>query len=240
MTVYANDPASRRAVADTLLALRDRRLNQGTSGNVSARTPGGMLVTPTGLAPDVLLPEHVVHMSLSGAVDRDQLVPSSEWQMHADVYRARPDVAAIVHCHSPFATILACARKAIPAMHYMVAAAGGRGIPLAAYATFGSKALAEANLAALESSGACLLANHGQLAVGADLPAALKLAELVEEMAHCYWGSLAVGGPVILDDSQMDEVAEAFASYGQQASHPELSGGNALYPGNSQAPTDPD
>ena len=98
----------------------------------------------------------------------------------------------------PFATILACARKAIPSMHYMVAAAGSYGIPLADYATFGSSELSEANLAALSSSMACLLANHGQLAVGFDLPGALKLAELVEEQAHCYWGTLSIGGPVLL------------------------------------------
>lgn len=240
MSGYANCTASREAVVDTLRALSDRRLNRGTSGNVSARTPRGMLVSPTGVAPQDLLPEHVVHMSLSGQVDTDQLAPSSEWQMHAAVYRARPDVSAIVHCHSPYATILACARKPIPAMHYMVAAAGGRGIPLAEYATFGTGALAEANLAALASSHACLLANHGQLAVGADLVTALKLAELVEEMAHCYWGSLAIGGPVILDDAQMDEVVEAFASYGQQVSHPGLAAGNALFKPGEPPAADPD
>lgn len=150
-------------------------------------------------------------MSLGGVSDRDQLRPSSEWQMHADIYRVKPDISAIVHCHSPYATILACARKSIPAMYYMEAAAGGREIPLADYATFGSKALAEAILQALSSTTACLLANHGQLSVATDLESALTLAELVEEQAHCYWGTLAIGGPVLLD-----EVLTAFASYGQQ------------------------
>ena len=175
-----------------------------------------MLITPTGIVPDQLLPEHIVQMSLTGEVDPDQLTPSSEWQMHAAVYAAKPDINAVVHCHSPYATILACARKPIPAMHYMVAAAGSDEIPLAEYATFGSSELSQANLRGLSSAMACLLANHGQLTVGADLGSALKLAELVEEQAHCYWGTLAIGGPVLLEKSQMDEVLTAFVSYGQQ------------------------
>lgn len=216
MAPYRDDIDSRQAVVDTLRELGIRNLNKGTSGNVSVATEDGMLITPTGVSPQTLLPEHIVHMALDGAVDENQWTPSSEWQMHADVYAGKPGAFAIVHCHSPFATILACARKAIPAMHYMVAAAGGHGIPLADYATFGSRALSQANLQALSTSMACLLANHGQLAIGSDLPGALKLAELVEEQAHCYWGTLCIGGPVLLDTEQMDEVTAAFASYGQQ------------------------
>ena len=215
-------------MVDTLQALSDKNLNKGTSGNVSAFTGQGMLITPTGVAAEVLLPEHIVHMALDGTVDEDQLTPSSEWQMHADVYRGKPGITAVVHCHSPFATILACARKPIPAMHYMVAAAGSYGIPLADYATFGSKALSEANLEALSTSLACLLANHGQLATGFDLPGALKLAELVEEQAHCYWGTLSIGGPELLSKEQMDDVLTAFVSYGQQEKRKDLASGNKL------------
>jgi L-fuculose-phosphate aldolase len=228
MKQYSNDGESRREIVATLRALSDKNLNKGTSGNVSAATADGMLITPTGVTPDIMLPEHIVHMSLDGEVDEDQLTPSSEWQMHADVYRGKPGITAVVHCHSPYATILACARKAIPSMHYMVAAAGSYGIPLADYATFGSRELSEANLSALSSSLACLLANHGQLAVGFDLPGALKLAELVEEQAHCYWGTLSIGGPVLLSTQQMDEVLTAFASYGQQEKRKDLASGNKL------------
>ena len=228
MKQYSNDLASRQAVVDTLVALGGKGLNKGTSGNVSAYTGEGMLITPTGVAPEILKPEHIVHMSLDGQVDADQLTPSSEWQMHADIYSGKPGIAAVVHCHSPYATILACARKAIPAMHYMVAAAGSYGIPLADYATFGSKALSAANLEALSSSMACLLANHGQIAVGFDLQGALKLAELVEEQAHCYWGTLAIGGPVVLEKEQMDDVLTAFVSYGQQDKRKDLASGNKL------------
>ncbi|MEP4145978.1 MAG: class II aldolase/adducin family protein [Halioglobus sp.] len=228
MKQYRNDPESRQAIVDTLVALGDKNLNKGTSGNVSAYTGEGMLITPTGVSPEVLRAEHIVHMSLNGEIDEGQLTPSSEWQMHADIYGGKPGIKAVVHCHSPYATILACSRKPIPAMHYMVAAAGSYGIPLAAYATFGSKALSAANLEALSTSMACLLANHGQLAVGFDLGRALKLAELVEEQAHCYWGTLAIGGPVLLESEQMDEVLNAFVSYGQQEKHKDLGSGNKL------------
>jgi len=136
--------------------------------------------------------------------------------MHADVYREKPEVAAIVHCHSPYATILACAGRSIPPLHYMVAAADSRNIPLAPYATFGSKELSRCNLDALSASKACLLANHGQLATGKNLDEALKLADLVEELAHCYWGTLCIGEPQLLGDAQMEDVEQAFTTYGQQ------------------------
>jgi len=218
MSTVGSDHHQRLAVVQAMQELIARRLTAGTSGNISIRTEGGMLITPTGLAPALLLQEHIVAIDLDGRAAQDQLTPSSEWQMHADVYRQKPEVRAIVHCHSPYATILACARKPIPPLHYMVAAAGSYGIPLADYATFGSRELSRANLEALSGSMACLLANHGQLATGSNLDEALKLAELVEELAHCYWGTLAIGGPLILDPPQMDAVMAAFASYGQQKS----------------------
>lgn len=208
----------RLAVVQAMQAMVEKRLNTGTSGNISTRTDAGMLITPTGINPAALSPKHIVSMDLEGKLDEDQLTPSSEWHMHADVYREMSEVHAIVHCHSPYATILACAHKPIPAMHYMVAAAGGDTIPLADYARFGSKELSRANLQALSSHKACLLANHGQLATGKNLEEAFNLAELVEEQAHCYWGTLAIGGPSLLDERQMKDVLDAFAGYGQQKS----------------------
>lgn len=229
MSLYSNNTESRQAVVATLQALGAKNLNKGTSGNVSVATEDGMLITPTGVAVEILQAEHIVHMALDGSVEPGQLAPSSEWKMHAAVYRHKPGTAAVVHCHSPFATILACARKAIPAMHYMVAAAGGDSIPLAGYATFGSDELSAAAMQALSGNMACLLANHGQLAIGRDLAAALKLAELVEEQAHCYWGTLSIGGPVLLDGQEMDAVQQAFADYGQQAGRSDLASGNKFY-----------
>jgi L-fuculose-phosphate aldolase len=221
MTAYRNDEASRQAVLDALQSLLDSGLTSGTSGNVSVQTDAGMLITPTGVAPKNLQHEHIVAIALDGTPAAGQLLPSSEWRMHADIYRNKPGVNAVVHCHSNYATILACAHKPIPAQHYMVAAAGSHEIPLAPYASFGSQALADANLEALAHANACLLANHGQLATGPDLDSALVLAGLVEEQAFWYWGVLAIGQPQVLNSEQMNEVKDLFARYGQQHPAPE-------------------
>ncbi len=219
MAAYGNDLDSRRQVVAAIRSLVAKGLTSGTSGNVSVHCgDGAMLITPTGVAPDRLEPEHIVFMSRDGEWGEDQLAPSSEWHMHADIYRNKAGAEAVVHCHSPYATILACAHKPIPPLHYMLAASGSCEIPLADYATFGTQALSDAALMALDSSLACLLANHGQLATGDNLEDALKLAELVEEIAHWYWGVLAMGAePKLLSNEQMDEVLTAFATYGQQS-----------------------
>lgn len=216
MASYRDDPESRQKVVAALQYLVEAGLTSGSSGNVSVRTGKGMLVTPTGVLPRDLKAEHIVSMQLDGTIDEGQLTPSSEWRMHADIYAGKPGLDAVVHCHSSYATILACAHRSIPAQHYMIAASGSYEIPLAEYATFGSQALSNAALAALSTSLACLLANHGQLATGVNLEVAMKLAELVEELAHWHWGALAIGGPKLLNAQQMDEVQATFASYGQQ------------------------
>lgn len=216
MTPSQNDATGRQAIVETLRVMSARGLNTGTAGNVSLRTRDGMLITPTGVAPDALHRDDVVHLTLAGAGEPGQLKPSSEWPMHAAIYRQKTDAGAVVHCHSPYATMIACTRRPIPAMHYMVAAAGADHIPLADYARFGSEALSRNTVSALTQTRACLLANHGQIATGATLADALTLAELVEEQAKIYWGTLAVGGPVLLDTGQMAEVNAAFATYGQQ------------------------
>lgn len=228
MPIYQNDLNSRQQVVDTLQGLVDKGLTSGTSGNVSVLAEGGMLVTPTGIEPSALKPEHIVFMGLDGEVADDQLTPSSEWRMHADIYKHKPGLEAVVHCHSHYATILACAHKSIPAQHYMIAATGAYEIPLGDYATFGSQALSDANLKALSTSLACLLANHGQLATGFNLEGAFKLAQLVEELAYWHWGALAIGGPKLLSQQQMDEVLTAFVSYGQQEKRKDLASGNSL------------
>ncbi len=211
-------PSSRQQLIDTMSQLVERGLTSGTSGNVSLRTKEGMLITPTGVSPDKLNAEQIVHMRLDGRIFENQLVPSSEWRMHADIYANKPELNAIVHCHSNYATILACAHHSIPSQHYMVAACKSYEIPLAPYATFGSQALSDATLCALSSSLACLLANHGQVATGVDLEQALTLAALVEEQAHWYWGTLAIGAVKLLNKEQMDEVMTEFETYGQQES----------------------
>jgi L-fuculose-phosphate aldolase len=206
----------RKALIATACATNSLGLNQGTAGNVSARTPEGFLITPSGLPFDQLVPEHVVEMDLEGQVASDQIEPSSEWRFHRDILVNRPEVGAVLHAHSPYATALACAHREIPAFHYMVAVAGGKTIPCAPYAAFGTQALSDNVLAALENRHACLLANHGMVAVGPSLEEALRLTKEVEELARQYHLSLQIGGPVILSDEAMTIVLKKFKTYGRK------------------------
>jgi L-fuculose-phosphate aldolase len=206
--------ALREAIIATALAMNACGINRGHSGNVSARCGEGFLVTPSRLDYSALRTEDVVAMTPDGAT-RASLLPSSEWRFHRDIYAARPDVAAVVHAHAPFATALACLGREIPAFHYMVAVAGGKNIRCAPYATFGTQQLSDHALAALAGRKACLLANHGMIAVGSSLPAALALAVEVEGLAEQYWRALQIGPPNLLSDAEMDVVLAKFATYGQ-------------------------
>jgi L-fuculose-phosphate aldolase len=212
------DRTLRAAIVATARAMNAQGINRGKSGNVSARLPGprfaGFLITPSGMPYDAMRPRDVVAMSRDGE-PRGARPPSSEWRFHRDLYHARTDVRAIVHAHSPFATSLACLRRGIPAFHYMVAVAGGRDIRCTPYATFGTQALADHVVAAMAGRRACLLANHGLIATGDSLPAALALAVEVEGLAETYWRALQVGAPVLLTDAEMDEVLDKFRTYGQ-------------------------
>ncbi|ADZ71074.1 class II aldolase/adducin family protein [Polymorphum gilvum] len=207
--------ALREAVIATARALPERGLTRGTSGNVSVRTSNGLLITPSGIPYAALTVDLIVAMDLDGGYRGDTL-PSSEWRMHLDIYLAKPEAGAVVHCHSPRATALSCLRRGIPAFHYMVALAGGDRIDCAAYATFGTRALSEAMLAALGARNACLLANHGQIACGASLAKALSIAEGVEELSDQYLSALSVGEPTVLDAAEMAEILRKFRSYGRQ------------------------
>ena len=211
-----DNEAARREVLETALAMSRRGLSPGRSGNVSRRCEGGMLITPSGVPYDELAPADIVRVAADGTTD-GQLKPSSEWRFHLSAYEARPDIGAVVHTHSMHATVLACAHRPIPAFHYMVAVAGGNDIPLAPYATFGTKKLARHVAKGLEKRNACLMANHGQIAVGATCGKALELAAEVETLAEQYWKVLCLGKPIVLDDAEMAEVLERFKSYGQNA-----------------------
>jgi L-fuculose-phosphate aldolase len=206
----------RQRMVGVMQAMDERGLNRGTSGNVSARCGEAMLVTPSGIPAQRLQPEQMVLITAEGSVPNDALKPSSEWLMHQRLLQRRPDMAAVVHCHSRHATILACAHKPIPALHYMVAVGGGSSVPLAPYATFGSTELADAVVEALDGRFAALMANHGQVVVGRSLEAALSIAEEVEEQAAVYWGTLAIGGPKLLGEDEMATVMDRFKTYGQR------------------------
>jgi len=213
-----SEQALRSAIVATALAMNALGINRGKSGNVSARGVSdgfdSFLVTPTGLPYDATAPEDIVPMTLDGQA-RGARLPSSEWRFHRDIYRSRADANAVVHTHAPFATTLACHSRGIPAFHYMVAVAGGRDIRCAPYATFGTQALSDHVVAALDGRRACLLAHHGMIAIGASLPEALALAVEVETLAEIYWRALSIGEPPLLTDAEMAVVLEKFATYGQ-------------------------
>ena len=208
--------ALRQEIIATACKMNALGINQGKSGNVSHRIPEGFLVTPTGMDYDLLAPEDIVPMSLDGSHGGLRL-PSSEWRFHRDILAARPEVNAVIHTHSMFATTLACLGAEIPPFHYMVAVAGGDSIRCAPYATFGTEELSAHAVHALEGRKACLLANHGMIAVGATLKSALALAVEVETLAAMYWRALQIGEPNILDAAEMVRVIEKFRTYGQQS-----------------------
>lgn len=218
----------RTSVIAACRELTRRGLTHGTSGNVSVRCDERrFFVSPSGMDYEVLQAEDIPLMDLEGRWF-GRCRPSSEWRFHRDILHSRHDVGAIVHTHSPQATALACTGRGIPAFHYMVAVAGGRDIRCAAYHAFGTQELSDAALAALEDRKACLLANHGVIATGTDLPAALALAGEVENLALQYCAALSLGDVRILDEAQMCRVLEKFRTYGQQnAADPGLVFGGA-------------
>jgi len=199
----------RQALIETALAMNASGINQGAAGNLSMRSEEGMLLTPSGMAYPDLAPEDIVFMDLDGNSEGLRQ-PSSEWRFHLDIYRQREDVQAIVHAHPVHCAALACLNRSIPAFHYMVAVAGGRNIRCAQYATFGTQALSDHVIAALADRNACLMANHGLIALGQSLSGALALAVEVENLANMYTRSLSIGEPVILDNEEMDRVIEKF------------------------------
>ena len=191
-------------------------LSVGTSGNLSARTSQGYLITPSGIPYHQLKAADIVEMDLQGNVVHGDLKPSSEWHFHQDIYLAREEINAIIHVHSDYATGIACTRQDIPAFHYMVARAGGDSIRCAEYATFGTDALSLNAVKALQGRYACLLANHGMIVLGESIDSAYKLAEEIENIAKQYYISKQLGEVVLLDGDEMKTNLEKFKTYGKQ------------------------
>lgn len=209
--------ALREEVAEVARRLITSGLVTGTSGNVSARTPeGDVLVTPTGLPYEEMEPEHVVLVSVDGAHLEGDLEFSSEMPMHTGIYRARPNVGAVVHTHSRFATTLACLGLEIPPVHYMLTTLSKNGrIPLAPYALFGTENLAQNAAGALgESSNACLLRTHGTITVGESPEEAFARTVTLEEMAEVYYRVRLAGEPILLNEDEVDVVAAKISGYG--------------------------
>ncbi|MEO1689240.1 MAG: class II aldolase/adducin family protein [Pseudomonadota bacterium] len=219
-----DDLEIRQAIIDQCRWMNASGLNTGTSGNISVRDGARMLITPSATGYDAMTPEMICSIRLDGEIETlgeadwdGPKKPSSEWRFHRDVLRARPEMNAVVHVHSPYCTTLSICRQDIPAVHYMIAVFGGPTIRCARYERFGSQALSDAALEAMAGRSACLLANHGMIAAGPTLDRAMWLAVELETLARQYWGARLFGGEAVLSDAEVAEAAEAMAArgYGQ-------------------------
>ena len=208
-----NEADRRSSIVEAVRSLDAKGFNHGSSGNVSLRCDGGLLVTPTGARAATLTAEALVRMDFAGRVEGSG-TPSSEWRFHAEILRLRPEIEAVVHTHADACVALSCMRKPIPAFHYMVASFGGNAVPCARYEPFGSDLLAEAAVEALEGCFACLLANHGMIAIGRSLSHAVDLTAKLETLARQYILALQAGEPVLLEDADMAVVHERYRHYG--------------------------
>ena len=201
----------RENLIEAARAMAARGLSAGTSGNVSLRTEEGILITPSATPYESLTPEMIPLLKPDGSYE-GRYRPSSEWRFHLDIYLARPEVGGIVHHHAPYTTALAMARREIPACHYMIARFGGAPLRCAAYALFGTAELSANVLQALEGRTACLMENHGGIATGRDVGAALAAATELEVLAQQYLLSLAAGGPVLLSEAEIEDAVQQFAT----------------------------
>lgn len=206
----------RKALLHAAQAAQNAGLNRGTSGNLSVRCDGGLLITPSGMNIDEMRASDMVFMDFMGNfVDTGR--PSSEWRFHLDLLKQRPEFQAVLHAHSPYATTLSCFGRDMPAFHYMIAVAGGNSIRCAPYATFGTQTLSDYAMLAMDGRKACLLGNHGMLVAGSSLEDALALAVEVESLCQQYCLALQIGKPNLLPDDEMAVVLEKFRNYGKQA-----------------------
>ena len=194
----------RQEMVETCRAMDAKGINQGTAGNLSLRYGAGFLITPSSMPYDIMQAEDIVEMGWDGTYVGRR--PSSEWRFHRDILKTRTDMNVVLHCHSLYATSVACHHRTIPAFHYMVGVMGGTTLRCARYATYGTQALSDAAIEALEGRKACLLGQHGQIALGKTLDAALWMAIEVETLARMYQQALVLGEPPVLPDDEMERV----------------------------------
>ena len=207
-----NEQQLRSALLQTSRRMVDLGLNRGTAGNASVRCGEDILITPSALPVAEISEQDVVLMDKEGKVLQGRK-PSSEWRFHCDILNARPEIGAVLHMHSTYATTIACLGHDVPAVHYHIAIAGGDSIRCTPYTIFGEQNLSDLALEALHGRKACLLGNHGMIALGKDLDEALSVAQEVEFLCEVYWRTLAVGGPKILSAQQMHAVQAKFVEY---------------------------
>jgi L-fuculose-phosphate aldolase len=211
-----NEHQLRTNLLTTSRSLVELGLNRGASGNASVRDGGGLLITPSAMLVSEMTPDSMVRMDLAGNILQGGK-PSSEWRFHRDIFVARAGINAVIHVHSTFATTIACLRRDVPAVHYMIALAGGDSIRCTPYSVFGEQELSDHALEALQGRKACLLGNHGMIALGKDLDDALAVAVEVEFLCEIYWRTLQIGEPHILTSQQMHDVKQKFVEYKQRS-----------------------
>lgn len=209
----------RQAIVTACQNMNSLGINQGTSGNISVRCGDKVLITPSATPYEDMTPEMIAEMPLDGEYGAwsGPLKPSTEWRFHYDILRARPDMSAVVHAHPTYCTTLAIARRPIPPVHYMIASFGGMDVRCSGYATFGTAELSALALEALQDRTACLMANHGMIALGENLEKAMWRAVELEAIARQYCLSLTIGGPVLLSEAEIDEALAKFSDYGLKA-----------------------
>lgn len=205
----------RKSLCDAVIKLNDLGLNHGATGNCSIRGQENFLISPSGLNNNSIKPDRIVEMSMSGVIfESNKEQPSTEWRFHRDIYEQRDDIQAIVHTHSVYASSLSVLKETIPQFHYMIAVSGGKEIPCAEYAMFGTQKLSNNIISALGKKKACLMANHGLIAIGASLDEAINIAEEIEHLSQLYINAKLFGELNLLSDIEMDEVLDKFKSYG--------------------------
>jgi len=197
--------------------LINSRLTTGTGGNLSIfnRKEGLIAISPSGVDYLEMKMEDIVLIDINGQIIEGDRKPSSESNFHTKLYQKRGDIHAITHTHSVYATTIACLNWEIPAVHYLVAFSGNK-VPLVPYATFGTMKLAENICNTMKDFNAALLANHGLITIGVDLPSSFYIAEEIELVAQIYYQACCIGKPVILSDMQMEKVIDKFKTYGQK------------------------
>jgi L-fuculose-phosphate aldolase len=207
-----NEQYLRKKLLDSSLSMVELGLNRGTAGNASVRCGDHILITPSALPVAQMSEQDIVLLDADGKVLQGGK-PSSEWRFHCDILNARAEIGAVLHMHSTFATTIACLRRHVPAVHYHIAIAGGDSIRCTPYSVFGEQNLSDLALEALQDRKACLLGNHGMIALGKDLNEALSVALEVEYLCEIYWRTLQAGEPHILSEQQMFEVKQKFVEY---------------------------
>lgn len=236
MSSSLSEPALRRKIIEMCLQMNSSGLNQGTSGNISARAGDYMLITPSGVPYEQLVPKDIAKMIIASEDYEWQgpCKPSSEWHFHRAILQSKPELGAVIHTHSMFATILSIGREDIPACHYMIAAFGGNTVKCAKYATFGTAQLSDNVIQAMKDRSACLLANHGMIAAGTDLDSAMWSAIELETLSKQYYFAKRSGNVVVLPKKEMANVLEKFKDYGQK-SKPQLPGKKSMAKKKSKA-----